>query len=88
MIAGETGADYVAFGPAGTTALGSGERAGADLFAWWSEMIELPVVAEGALDADAVAALRDVCDFVALGEEVWADEDALARFDALTAPLR
>ena len=28
MNAGEMGADYVAFGPAGTTALGTGERAG------------------------------------------------------------
>ena len=32
MSAGEAGADYVAFGPAGRSALGDGTRAGRDLF--------------------------------------------------------
>ncbi|MFO6463177.1 thiamine phosphate synthase [Jannaschia sp. KMU-145] len=82
MGAGEAGADYVAFGPAGATALGHGERADAELFAWWSQMIELPVVAEGALDDATIATLAPVADFIALGEEIWATDDpaaALAR---------
>ncbi len=86
--AGEAGADYVAFGPVGGDALGSGERAEADLFGWWSEMIELPVVAEGGLDLATVTALREATDFFAFGEEIWSAEDAAARLTDLTAPLR
>lgn len=75
ITAGEAGADYVAFGPAGISALGDGSQAPRDLFEWWSEMIEVPVVAEGALDADHVAALAPVTDFFGLGEELWSAED-------------
>ncbi|WP_179379584.1 thiamine phosphate synthase [Jannaschia marina] len=88
MNAGEAGADYVAFGPAGASSLGTGERAGADLFHWWSQMIELPVVAEGALDLATVEALREATDFIALGEEIWAEDDPAAALTALTAPFR
>jgi thiamine-phosphate pyrophosphorylase len=88
MNAGEAGADYVAFGPVGGGALGTGGRAEPDLFAWWSEMIELPVVAEGALDAATVEALRDKTDFLCLGEEIWHADDPAAALLALTAPLR
>ncbi|CUH40880.1 Thiamine-phosphate synthase [Jannaschia seosinensis] len=87
MNAGDAGADYVAFGPAGATALGSGERAEPELFAWWSEMIELPVVAEGALDAETLAALSPVADFVALGEEIWRHDDAAAELKRLVGSL-
>ena len=87
LIAGEAGADYVAFGPAGDTGLGE-DVADPDLFAWWSEMIELPVVAEGGLDTDTVAALAPVTDFFAIGPEIWGAEDPLAALRALTAPLR
>lgn len=75
LSAGEAGADYIAFGPAGQTALGDGESADKDLFAWWSEMIEIPVVAEGALDRDTLRALAPVTDFVALGPEIWEADD-------------
>ena len=49
MNAGEAGADYVSFGPVTASALGDGTVAEAELFTWWSQMIEVPVVAEGAL---------------------------------------
>ncbi|WP_375552176.1 thiamine phosphate synthase [Rhodophyticola porphyridii] len=88
MTAGEAGADYIAFGPAGDSALGDGTRAGHDLFAWWSEMIELPVVAEGALDAGLIETLAPVVDFFAIGEEIWREDDATASLSRLTAPLR
>ena len=78
MTAGELGADYVAFGPCGATALGSGDTAPLDLFEWWSEMIEVPVVAEGALSADLVRALAPMADFIGLGDEIWREEDAVA----------
>ena len=87
MTAGEAGADYVSFGPAGQTALGSGARAERALFEWWSEMIELPVVAEGALDEAAVAALAPVSDFLAFGEEIWREEDASAALALLRAAM-
>ncbi|UWQ16549.1 thiamine phosphate synthase [Jannaschia sp. M317] len=88
LSAGEAGADYVAFGPVGETTLGSGERAEAALFQWWSEMIEVPVVAEGALDLAAIEMLSQAADFIALGEEIWSAEDPAARLADLTAPLR
>ena len=88
MTAGELGADYVAFGPCGTTSLGDGRRADADLFAWWSEMIEVPVVAEGALDEATIRRLAPVADWFALGEEVWRAEDPLGALRALQAAMR
>ena len=87
MNAAEAGADYVAFGPVGNTPLGEGARADRDLFAWWSEMIEVPVVAEGAMTPDLVAALAPVADFIALGDEIWTQADPVAALRALIAPL-
>jgi len=87
MNAGEAGADYIAFGPAGATTLGSGERAEQALFEWWSEMIELPVVAEGALDAATVKSLSPVTDFLAFGEEIWREANAGAALARLIAAM-
>ena len=85
MMAGEAGADYVAFGPVGESSLG-GERAPHDLFAWWSEMIELPVVAEGAFDEATLARIAPVADFVALGAEVWSAPDPAEAIRRLSRP--
>lgn len=87
MSAGEAGADYIAFGPVAAGLTGAGEVAEADLFAWWSQMIELPVVAEGGLTPEVVATLAPVTDFFAIGEEIWGAEDPLAALSALTAVL-
>ena len=87
MNAAEAGADYVSFGPVGDSALGDGSRAEADLFQWWSEMIEVPVVAEGALTPVLVAALAPVTDFFAFGDEVWGAEDPVAALRALAAAM-
>jgi thiamine-phosphate pyrophosphorylase len=51
-------------------------------------VVRVPVVAEGALTADLVAALAPVTDFFAIGDEIWRDEDALAALRRLTAPMR
>ncbi|GAB5445925.1 thiamine phosphate synthase [Gymnodinialimonas sp.] len=88
MTAGESGADYVSFGPLGESGLGDGSRAEHDLFAWWSQMIEVPVVAEGALDVSLVEAFAPVTDFFAIGPEIWRTDDPLSALTALTAPLR
>lgn len=87
MTAGEAGADYIAFGPAGETALGDGTRATRDLFEWWSEMIELPVVAEGALTEEIIADLAPVTDFFAVGEEIWREDDAVAALSRFVARM-
>ena len=87
MTAGEAGADYVAFGPIGVTPLGDGSRVDFDLFEWWSEVIEVPIIAEGALTADLVAQFGPVTDFFAVGEEIWRHDDPLAALKALIAPL-
>lgn len=87
MTAGEAGADYVSFGPAGASGLGDGTRAGGDLFEWWSEMIEVPVVAEGGLGPDEMRALAPITDFFGIGPEIWGAEDPLAALGALTGAM-
>ena len=87
MTAGEAGADYVSFGPVGAHCLGDGTRAEATLFEWWSEMIEVPVVAEGGLDAALIGALGGVTDFFGIGPEIWDHEDPAAALRALLAGL-
>ncbi|GAA5081104.1 thiamine phosphate synthase [Roseibacterium beibuensis] len=87
LVAGEAGADYISFGPVGETGLGDGTRAERDLFAWWSQMIELPVVAEGALDVELIAEFAPVVDFFALGAEIWRADDPVAVLKDLLKPL-
>ena len=87
MSAGEAGADYVAFGPIGEAGLGLGTQAPRDLFEWWSEMIEVPVIAEGALTRSLVESFAPVTDFFALGPEIWGTEDPLAALKAILSPI-
>ncbi len=87
ITAAEHGADYVSFGPVGTTPLGDGTTADWELFQWWSEMIEVPVVAEGALTVELVEKFGPVTDFFALGEEIWTAENPLKALNTLLAPL-
>ena len=87
MSAGEAGADYVAFGPIGEAGLGLGTQAPRDLFEWWSEMIEVPVIAEGALTRSLVESFAPVTDFFALGPEIWGAEDPLAALKAILSPI-
>jgi thiamine-phosphate pyrophosphorylase len=82
MTAGEAGADYVSFGPVGTSSLGDGTRAEQDLFDWWSEMIEVPVVAEGSLTREVVEKLSASTDFYGISE-IWAAGDPVAALAAL-----
>lgn len=87
LTAGEAGADYVSFGPVRQTGLGDGALADIDLFAWWSEMIEVPVVAEGGLTPEAVAELAPVTDFIGIGAEIWRADDPVEALAALTESL-
>ena len=87
MAAGEAGADYVSFGPVQAGSLGDGGFAEQDLFEWWSEVIEVPVVAEGSLDAAMVARLAPFTDFFGIGDEIWRSDDAAAALGALVAAM-
>ncbi|WP_171129732.1 MULTISPECIES: thiamine phosphate synthase [unclassified Ruegeria] len=87
MTAGENGADYVAFGPVGTASLGNGTRAEKDLFQWWSEMIEVPVVAEAGLTPELIGQLAPCTDFFGIGEEIWSQDDPLAALQQLIAAM-
>ena len=51
-------------------------------------MIELPVVAEGALDEITVAQLAPITDFFAFGEEIWQQDDPVAALARLVAAMR
>ena len=75
MVAGEAGADYVAFGdldrPAGAAVY--------DLLEWWSELFVLPCLAEvAATEHDCARLARAGADFVAAGGSVWTDPDGAA----------
>lgn len=87
MNAGEAGADYVSFGPVGASSLGDGVIADRELFEWWSQMIEVPVVAEGHLDTALVESLAPVTDFFGIGEEIWRDDDPTGALGRLLVPL-
>ncbi len=87
MNAAEAGADYAAFGPIGATPLGDGTQVEFDLFQWWSEVIEMPVIAEGALTVALVEKFGPVTDFFGVGDEVWGADDPIAALRALLAPL-
>ena len=84
---GVAGADYVAFGPVGGTNLGDGSQADIEIFKWWSEMVEVPVVAEGALGVDIVHDLAPFTDFFAVGEEFWRADDPVATLAELVAAM-
>jgi thiamine-phosphate pyrophosphorylase len=81
MVAGEAGADYVAFGPWGPDA--------AEHLAWWQETMELPCVALGLPDPlSAQAAARSGADFVVLGDAVWdCERGAASAVSSLTAAI-
>jgi thiamine-phosphate pyrophosphorylase len=75
MVAGEAGADYVAFGRLE-------EAPGPqvyDLLRWWSELFLLPCLAEvTATAADGALLARAGADFVAAGGSVWSDPEGAA----------
>ena len=88
MSAGEAGADYVSFGPVAASNLGDGSFAELDLFQWWSEVIEVPVIAEGGLDTGLVAQLAPYTDFFGFGDEIWRAENPVDTLGALIAAMR
>ncbi|MFS2316854.1 thiamine phosphate synthase [Maricaulis sp. D1M11] len=80
MVAGEAGADYVAFGafyPTQTKEAPS--RAEPDILRWWVELFELPCVAIGGITAENARPLIDAgADFLAVSGGVWNHPDGAA----------
>ncbi len=72
MVAGENGADYVAFG-----GLDPPQAPEADLVGWWQALTTVPSVAFGAQTPEEAGDLaRAGADFVALGPEIWDQGEA------------
>ena len=87
MTAAEIGADYVCFGPLEDRGLGDGNIATADLFQWWSEMIEVPIVAEGNLTANSLQNIKNFTDFICIGPEIWTSDDPQTSLAGLVKAL-
>ncbi len=77
MMAGEQGADYVAFGsffPTSTKMTTS--TATPDLLTWWQELFEIPCVAIGGIKIEHASELAMAgADFLAVCSGVWDHED-------------
>ncbi|WP_114912099.1 thiamine phosphate synthase [Acidibrevibacterium fodinaquatile] len=73
MAAGEAGADYVAFGAFFPTITKEAPaRAAPEILAWWAELMELPAVAIGGINAENCAPLVAAgADFLAVISAVW-----------------
>lgn len=78
MTVAEAGADYVSLGPVGDVgALGEGSRAEDELFEWWAETIETPVVAEGGVTLEVARRLGGWADFFVPELGVWESPDGI-----------
>jgi thiamine-phosphate pyrophosphorylase len=88
LSAGEAGADYVSFGPVRPDALHESVFVEQELLQWWSEVIEVPVIAEGNLDRAHITSLAPFTDFFGIGMEIWGEDDPAAALTALLADIQ
>ena len=82
MVAGEEGADYVAFGAFfPSTTKESKHRPEPELLEWWSRLFEIPCVAIGGITPANCAPLIEAgADFLAVSAAIWSgDEEAVVR---------
>ncbi|MEZ5935475.1 MAG: thiamine phosphate synthase [Alphaproteobacteria bacterium] len=71
MVAGEEGADYVAFGQHGQSA----DEKVLDLISWWREVTVMPCLGY-ALDAETVEKLAGIgTEFIGVSSAVWDDPE-------------
>lgn len=73
MVAGEAGADYVAFGAFYPTETKSPKaKAEPDILTWWSQLFEVPCVAIGGITVEnALPLIEAGADFLAVSGGVW-----------------
>jgi thiamine-phosphate pyrophosphorylase len=78
MLAAEQGADYVMFGEPDS----DGQRPAFDAIeervSWWAEVFEAPCVGFAASLDEVAPLVRAGADFIALGDFVWRDPQAVA----------
>lgn len=91
MVAGEAGADYVAFGAFfPTTTKDPKAKAEPEILRWWTELFEVPSVAIGGITVENCAELVQAgADFLAVSAGVWDHSDgpraAVAAFNKVIA---
>jgi thiamine-phosphate pyrophosphorylase len=73
MLAGEDGADYIAFGEVGRRP----QPPLFELIAWWNELFVLPCLLQGAFD-EASLGLAARADFIGVSDEVWRHPEGAA----------
>ncbi len=80
MVAGEEGADYVAFGAFyDTDTKAAKTRAEPEILSWWTETFVVPCVAIGGITVENAAPLvRAGADFLAVSSGVWAHSEGPA----------
>ena len=80
MEAGESGADYVAFGAFfPTTTKVTAHRAEPEILQWWSSLFEIPCVAIGGITPQNCRPLVEAgVDFLAVSGAVWSGDEAEA----------
>mgnify|MGYP001364305795 CR=1 FL=1 len=80
MVAGEAGADYVAFGAFyPTTTKEPKATADPEILRWWAELFEVPCVAIGGITVDNCRPLIEAgADFIAVSSGVWGHPDGPA----------
>jgi thiamine-phosphate pyrophosphorylase len=78
MTAAEFGADYVMFGEPGADGERRGLAAIEERAAWWAELFEAPCVAYAASLDDVAPLVKAGADFIALGDWLWRDPQAIA----------
>ncbi len=77
MLAGEQGADYVAFGAFFDTVTKTPKtRASLDILTWWSDLFEIPCVAIGGITLQTAASVIEAgADYVAVSGGIWSHPD-------------
>lgn len=94
MIAGEKGADYVAFGAFfPTTTKAPKTMATTDILRWWSHLMTVQCVAIGGITVENAAPVISAgADFLAVSAGVWdhpeGPAEAVRRFNSLIATTR
>jgi thiamine-phosphate pyrophosphorylase len=80
MEAGESGADYVAFGAFyPTTTKEVSHHPDPSILSWWATMFEIPCVAIGGITpANAAPLVKAGADFIAVSNAVWGGDEAAA----------
>ena len=77
MSAAEAGADYVMFGEPGAAGERPSFEAIEERVAWWAVVFEAPCVAYAASDEEVAPLAKAGADFVALGDWLWRDPQAI-----------